>query len=124
MAGGGIIYSSMTEELKIQLAKANMQGLFRAFDWLIKHYEAENHHELLLLMHAIEFRGRIEKLLLKKQKNYTLSLSDVSALAFAQIWHTDYMHLAEYEQKVIFSINEQIDKHRKQLNTQPYEPAN
>ncbi|MFN4248937.1 MAG: hypothetical protein ACK4EY_14515 [Flavipsychrobacter sp.] len=107
-------------ELQIKLKPSQLRALHSSFDFLIKHYEVLNEHELLLLHHAIDFREVLDKLLQKKQKQYTFKLVDVTALAFAQIWHTDYKLLKELERNVVFSINEQIDKYRKQLKSRIY----
>lgn len=109
------------EELPIKLKMSELNELLKAHDFLIKHYDVLSDHELLLLHHAIKFRDSYQTALVRKKASYTIKFDAVTALAFAQLWHTDYKILKELPRKIILDINAKIDKHRKKISTIYYE---
>jgi hypothetical protein len=97
----------------------------RANIWLMRNWDINSDHDLLLLHHMLEFKQLHEKQLSNEQKKYTLKLTQAQVLAFCQMWkEVDFSkHMLEmpYEATVVLEMNGEIDRYRKSLIQLQYE---
>lgn len=102
--------------IRTRVSAGQLQALYRSFSWLIGHWDIDNHHDYLLYHHAAEFRQMYKDMLDRKQQpRYTLKFTELQAIAFAQLWDTNYKYLQEYDEHTIYTVNSVIDKERKRL---------
>lgn len=79
------------------------------YEHLVKTYNPENEHELLLLGHLSEFRDRLQKLVQRGCDRNKVNLTPLEALAFMQIWEKA-SGLTHYQAAIVAKFYEAINK--------------
>ena len=101
------------KKIKIKLDGGWYASLHSAYVKAIRQFECHSEHDHLLLEHAQDLCHTMGKKLLDDQTQYTISLTSVEALAYAQWWSVNQLDPSSLEFVTMSKVLGQIDQYSK-----------
>lgn len=107
MAETSTIRKNMNQ-LKIHVKHAFAEGFVQMVDSIMKQHPVESDDDRLVIAGLTELRNRFHLRIEKMQRDYTLTLTPVQALAL-RIFYTDYVQTpTTYMGSVLFNISNDV----------------